>query len=100
LAKTKLLYTTPQPIFNFPNFSKKGETGFWIIGIAIAGIIGLIVGLILADSPRPICTPTIVEKEKIVEIQKENLTFCVEYIKNADLMQKELYQKRWLNGSG
>ena len=63
------------------------------IGLAIGFVVGLIVGGTTPTYPNYL----IQEKEIIIEKNITDLSFCIEYVKEADLFQRELYNKSWLS---
>ena len=69
-----------------------------IVGIllVVVFIIGLISGIFLQDVSED-CYPKVIEKEVVVENDKVNLKNCIDLVKNADLFEKELFEKEWLS---
>ena len=76
---------------------KKEEVWMGIIvflAICIGLAIGFVVGLAIGGATTP--PYYIQEKEIIIEKNITDLDFCLNYVKESDMFQRELWKKNWL----
>jgi len=59
-----------------------------IVGV-LMGSIGFVLGYCANEE--------VIEVEKIVEVEVNNLDWCLEQVKDIDLFEKELYDKEWMS---
>jgi len=67
-----------------------------MIGV-IAIILGFFGGILTYSGHNSVCPHYIEEKVIVKYVNVTDLDFCLEYIKESDQFQKELYEKRWIN---
>jgi hypothetical protein len=74
------------------------DFGGYILAIAIGVVMAFIIfliGLMLGMySNCPVCEK-IIEKDTVL-INSTDLNACLDYVRNSDLFQKELYKKEWM----